>query len=221
MAVTIHLFAALREARGEGSVITELGKGETVGALFARLFPSRPDTDWPAAVMFAVDKTYVDESHVLQDGDEVAFIPPLGGGGDDPRVALSHAPLSPRDAEDRVTNHTRGAVVTFTGTVRDNFEHKRVVQLEYEAYAPMALLEMSKLCDAVEERWPDAAAAIVHRLGCLEVGDAAVVLSVSTPHRDAAFEACAWAMTTLKKTVPIFKKEVYEDGSVWKAQGGG
>ncbi len=221
MAVTVHLFAALREARGESEIVVALQPDETVAALFERLFPGRPDRDWPAPVMFAVDQAYVDGSHALADGEDVAFIPPLGGGSDDPRVALSHAPLSPRDAEARVTGPTRGAVVTFTGTVRDHFEDKRVVHLEYEAYAPMALLEMAKLCDEVERRWDDASAAIVHRIGRLQVGDAAVVLSVASPHRAAAFEACAWAMNTLKETVPVFKKEVYEDGSVWKAQGAG
>ncbi len=221
MAVTVHLFAALREAHGAAEVSVEPLPGETIEALFERIFPARPDRGWPAPVMFAVDQAYVEAGYVVADGDDVAFIPPLGGGCDDPRVALSHAPLSPRDAEGRVAGPTRGAIVTFTGTVRDHFEDKRVVHLEYEAYAPMALLELAKLCDAVEARWEDSAAAIVHRIGRLGIGDAAVVVSVASPHRQAAFEACAWAMNTLKKTVPIFKKEVYEDGSVWKAQGAG
>jgi molybdopterin synthase catalytic subunit len=221
MSVTVHLFAALREVHGQAQLRIELRPGETLGALFDRLFPSRPDRDWPAPVMFAVDRDYVEPDHPLSDGDEVAFIPPLGGGTDDPRVALSHAPLSPRDVEERVAGPSRGAIVTFTGTVRDSFEDKRVVSLEYEAYGPMALLELAKVCDAVETRWSGASAAIVHRLGRLTIGEAAVILAVAAPHRAAAFEACAWAMTALKRTVPIFKKEVYADGSVWKGRGAG
>jgi molybdopterin synthase catalytic subunit len=110
-----------------------------------------------------------------------------------------------------------GAVDVFIGTVRDNTQRKAVVRLEYEAYAPMALKKMEELAAEARRRWPVEALAIVHRVGLLQIGEAAVVIAVATPHRAEAFEACRWLIDTLKETVPIWKKEVFEDGEVWVA----
>lgn len=110
-----------------------------------------------------------------------------------------------------------GAVDVFIGTVRDNTEQKAVVRLEYEAYAPMALKKMEDLAAEARRRWPVEALALVHRVGLLQIGEAAVVIAVATPHRAAAFEACRWLIDTLKETVPIWKKEVFDDGEVWVA----
>ncbi len=191
MTVTVLLFAALRESKGTDRLDVELRPGETAHALFDRLFVDRPHPRWPGALLFAVNREYVDRGHALQDGDEVAFVPPLGGG--------------------------EGA----DGWVRDHHAGRAVTRLEYEAYEPMAVQEMSRICDAVALRWPGVDAVIAHRLGRLEIGDAAVVIACASAHRAAAFEACRFAIDTLKETVPIFKKEFYEDGSVWKGQGGG
>lgn len=110
-----------------------------------------------------------------------------------------------------------GAIDVFIGTVRDTTQRKAVVRLEYEAYAPMALKKMEELAAEARRRWPVEALALVHRVGLLEIGDAAVVIAVATPHRAEAFEACRWLIDTLKETVPIWKKEVFEDGEVWVA----
>lgn len=110
-----------------------------------------------------------------------------------------------------------GAVDVFIGTVRDNTQRKAVVRLEYEAYAPMALKKMEELAAEARRRWPVEALALVHRVGLLQIGEAAVVIAVATPHRAEAFEACRWLIDTLKETVPIWKKEVFEDGEVWVA----
>lgn len=110
-----------------------------------------------------------------------------------------------------------GAIDVFIGTVRDNTQRKAVVRLEYEAYAPMALKKMEELAAEAHHRWPVEALALVHRVGLLDIGEAAVVIAVATPHRAEAFEACRWLIDTLKETVPIWKKEVFEDGEVWVA----
>ncbi len=110
-----------------------------------------------------------------------------------------------------------GAINAFVGTVRQHTAQRRVVRLEFEAYVPMALREMEKLAATVRQRWAAQQVAIHHRLGTLLVGEVAVVIAVATPHRQAAFEACQYAIDTLKQTVPIWKREIFEDGAVWVA----
>lgn len=221
MPITVRLFATLREHRGEERLVLDPLPGESVVALFDRLFPDRPAPGWPGPLMFAVNREYVGGDHVLVDGDEIAFVPPLGGGAIDPRVLLSDQPLELAPLLRRVEAPGRGGVCIFTGTVRDSFEGRPVLHLEYEAYEPMAQSEMARLCDAIEARWPGVAVAIAHRIGRLEIGDAAVHVVCAAPHRGAAFEACRFGIDKLKESVPIFKKEVYEGGSSWKANAGG
>jgi len=108
-----------------------------------------------------------------------------------------------------------GGIDVFIGTVRDVTKGKRVIRLEFEAYDKMAIREMQKLADAVMEKWPVQRVAIHHRTGVLEVGEVPVIIAVAAAHRDAAFDACRFLIDTLKKTVPIWKKEVFEDGEVW------
>lgn len=105
----------------------------------------------------------------------------------------------------------------FIGTVRDSTQDRRVLRLEFEAYESMAIAEMRKIAEEVQRRWKAQEVAIHHRVGVLNPGEIAVVIAVATPHRKAAFEACQYAIDTLKETVPIWKKEVYEDGEVWVA----
>lgn len=108
-----------------------------------------------------------------------------------------------------------GAVNLFVGTVRDQTKGKQVVRLEYEAYESMAIKEMEKLAFQAVERWSALKVIVHHRVGTLHIGEPAVVIAVSTPHRQASFEACKFIIDTLKETVPIWKKEVFEDGEVW------
>lgn len=217
MSVTVLLFAVLREARGASSLTVDLRPDETVSALYARLFPDLVDGGRRLPVMYAVGQTYVERDHLLADGDEIAFIPPLGGGAPDPRVDLTTEPLRIEPLLELVGGPGRGGICTFTGTVRDNFEGKSVSRLEYEAYESMALSEMSKLCDEVEAKWPGVAVAMHHRLGTLEIGEAAVIVAAGAPHRGEAFEACRHGIDSLKDRVTIWKKEVYADGAGWKA----
>jgi molybdopterin synthase catalytic subunit len=114
-----------------------------------------------------------------------------------------------------------GAIVTFVGTTRDHNEGRRVLRLEYEAYPEMALAELRKLGTAAQERWPLDRVAIVHRIGVVPVGEASVVIAVSSGHRRAAFEACHFLIDRLKEVVPIWKKEHFEGGEVWIGTQGG
>jgi molybdopterin synthase catalytic subunit len=116
-----------------------------------------------------------------------------------------------------VSSDAAGAVDVFIGTVRNSTKGKRVVRLEFEAYEPMALSEMEKIARRAKGKYPVLKIAIHHRVGTLQIGEAPVVIAVSTPHRQAAFEACQYVIDTLKETVPIWKKEIYEDGEVWVA----
>jgi molybdopterin synthase catalytic subunit len=115
----------------------------------------------------------------------------------------------------RVAGPGRGGIVTFIGAVRDHARGRSIRHLEYEAYPEMAEREMQKIADAAAERWPGVAVAIAHRAGHLEIGELAVVIAAAAPHRADAFEACRFAIDTLKQTVPIWKKEVATDGAYW------
>jgi len=132
-------------------------------------------------------------------------------------VKISDAPLEVMACIERVRGPASGGIDVFIGTVREATKGKAVLRLEFEAYEKMALREMRKIADTAFERWPVQALSIHHRIGVLQVGDIAVIIAVSAAHRDAAFAACRFTIDTLKQTVPIWKKEVFEDGEVWVA----
>jgi molybdopterin synthase catalytic subunit len=132
-------------------------------------------------------------------------------------IQILDTPLSPQACLDFVGDDGTGGIVSFVGTVRNQTKGRAVVKLEFESYIPMAISEMRKIAKAAAEQWPIRKIAIHHRVGSLEVGGIAVVITVSTPHRKAAFSACAYAIDTLKETVPIWKKEIFEDGEIWVA----
>ncbi len=135
-----------------------------------------------------------------------------------PIIRITRDPLDGdaiRALERAVTTDGAGGVVTFTGVVRDNARGKRVRALEYDAYPEMAESELARIADAVRQRWPECGVALVHRIGRMEIGECSVAVVVACPHRAEAFEACRYAIDTLKATVPIWKKELYEDGEEW------
>lgn len=132
-------------------------------------------------------------------------------------VKLSHEPLDVNEVLAHVEGAEAGGVNVFIGTVRNATEGKKVVSLEFEAYEKMAVAELEKIAVAAKKRWKINKVAIHHALGEKQVGELAVVIAVSAPHRDAAFKACRFVIDTLKQTVPIWKKEIFEDGEVWVA----
>jgi molybdopterin synthase catalytic subunit len=132
-------------------------------------------------------------------------------------IHITGSPLVTEKITSLVSQSDLGGINVFIGAVRDQTKGKKVVRLEYEAYEPMAIAEMSKIANRVKEKWPQANIAIHHRTGILQIGEAAVVIAVATPHRDQAFAACKFAIDSLKERVPIWKKEIFEDGEVWVA----
>ena len=130
-------------------------------------------------------------------------------------IHITDQPLNIEQVTALVTAPSLGGINVFVGAVRNQTKGKKVVRLEYEAYEPMALSEMNKIAQQVTNKWTDACIAIHHRIGLLQTGEAAVIIAVATPHRAHAFTACQYAIDTLKQTVPIWKKEVFEDGEEW------
>ena len=132
-------------------------------------------------------------------------------------IQLLTSPLDLQECMDFVSNPSAGGIVNFVGTVRNQTQDKPVLKLEFEAYTPMAISEMRKIAERATVKWPVEKIAIHHRTGTLNIGEIAVIIAVACPHRIAAFAACQFAIDTLKETVPIWKKEFFEDGAVWVA----
>ncbi len=132
-------------------------------------------------------------------------------------IQLKSTPVIPQECINYVASNSAGGSTVFIGTVRDNTKGKPVLRLEFEAYKPMAVAEMRKIAEQAKSKWSAEKISIHHRVGVLQIGDIAVVIAVATPHRKAAFEACQYCIDTLKETVPIWKKEIFEDGEVWVA----
>ena len=215
MRVTVRLFAALRERAGGGQRELELPDGATAGDVFAAL---EIGTE-PPGLAYAVNREYSDRSAALSDGDEIAVIPPVSGGEDEPLVLLGAEPIDLNRLIAHVSGADAGAIATFTGTVRGTARDRDVLDLEYEAYPGMAEQEIARIARAVVNDHGCLRAAIWHRTGVVPVGQASVAIAISSAHRAAAFAACKQAIDTLKVTVPIWKKERYADGEVWIGQG--
>ena len=207
----MRLFAGLRERAGTGELEVELPDGAVVGDVWPAL-----DFDGePPGLLFARNREYAAREAVLADGDEVAVIPPVSGGG----FRLSQEPLSLGRAVDEVRDESAGGIATFVGTTRRRSRDRDVVHLEYEAYEGMAEQVMASLADALKRRHDLCEVAIHHRIGRVDVGETTVVIAVSAPHRAAALEACREAIDELKASVPLWKKEAYVGGEEWIGQG--
>ena len=217
MRVTLRHFALIRETIGHSSEVREVAEGATIGSLYDELASSYPRlAPLKPSVMMMANQEYVKADYRLGDGDEVVYIPPVSGGAAEGRLfRITADPLDPRETEQAVEDPGAGAIVTFTGVVRDNGRGRPVSALDYEAYAPAAEKMMERVADEIRAKWGLERVAIVHRTGLLPVGEASVVISISSPHRDAAFDAARYAIERLKEIVPIWKKEHYDDGAVW------
>ena len=215
MQISIRYFASVRELMGAGKSTLELPAGSTVAQALLIL----GESDARRELLFSrclpmVDQEYVERSHVLQEGNELALIPPVSGGGHDV-VEVTERPLDLSEVERLVATPGAGAIALFAGTVRDHARGRNVLRLEYEAYAPAAEKMLQRICEEIHERWRIDRVAILHRTGTLEVGETSVVIGVSSPHRAEAFDGCRHAIERIKQIVPIWKKEWYEGGSSW------
>jgi molybdopterin converting factor subunit 1 len=216
MPVAVLYFAAAREAAGLAR--EELAETPaTVADLRGVLVRAHPAL---ARVLprcrIAVDEEFADDTTPIADGVEIAVVPPVAGGA--PLFRVVERPLALAEVVDAVTAPGLGGIVTFTGTVRDHSRGRTVLRLEYEAYAAMAERSLAQIGDEVG-REHGAAVAIVHRVGVLAPGEAAVVIACAAPHRTAAFRACEGCIERLKQDVPIWKREVFDDGSEWVGLG--
>ncbi len=217
MKITLKLFGSLREAAGESTFDVELPEGAVVADLRAWLAERNPLVDQLGDRLAAsVNLEIADAGDTLADGDEVAFLPPVAGGdGTLGRCTISDQPLDEQEVAARVEGPDAGGIVSFVGRVRNHARGHSIEYLEYEAYPEMAEREMEKIADSAAAKWPGTRVAIAHRVGRLAIGDAAVVVVAASAHRGEAFEACRYAIDTLKVTVPIWKREVATDGAYW------
>lgn len=205
----------IREIVGRAAERRAVVDGTTVGDLFDALAVEYPRLERVKPVtMLMVNQAYVQPEHPLGEGDEVAFIPPVSGGSP-ARFRVQTEPIDARELESLVANSGAGAIATFTGTVRDHGRGRAVTHLEYEAYAPAAERMLEQIGEEIRARWKIEHVAIAHRVGSLPVGEASVVICVASAHRDAAFDACRYAIERIKEIVPIWKKEHYADGATW------
>ena len=233
MQVHILLFGALKDvlARETGSQNMEtmdLPDGATVADFLRRFMVEAPEMEkFSGSLAVAVNREYASPAHRLQEGDEVALLPPVSGGcaadrlpetalsGENDWVRLQRDAIDAETLVAQVKDGEAGAVVVFDGIVRNHTRGRRTLFLDYEAYEAMALGQMQALVGEAKQRFGVRGVALVHRLGRLQIGETSVLIAVASAHRAQAFEACRWVIDTLKKTVPIWKKEWFEDGAVW------
>jgi molybdopterin synthase catalytic subunit len=228
IAVRLLFFGAAREAAGNEARELEVRAPATAASVLEEAVEKYPALGrFGRSLLVAVNEEYATADREVRGGDEVAIFPPVSGGAENDNDAdedandardffeLTTEPIDVGKVARRVVPPECGATVTLDGYVREWTHGRRTLHLVYEAYAPMALGEMRRLGREAHARFEIAHVGIVHRTGRLEIGETSVVVSVSAPHRRAAFEACEWAIRELKRTVPIWKKEFYEDGEVW------
>ncbi len=212
MKVRLRLFAGLHDLVGQREVTLELGESSTVVELQQEL-----GRQYPAVVPFlptlvcAVGDEFVPTDQVLQDGDDISLIPPVSGGSDD-TFLLTTDPLEPDRLVAAVRKDESGAVALFFGVARNNSEGRRVQALEYEAHDTLAEKKLREVGEEIRAKFAVTGVGIHHRTGRLEIGEASLLVAVSSAHRKQAFEACHFAVDRIKETVPIWKKEIWEDG---------
>jgi molybdopterin synthase catalytic subunit/molybdopterin converting factor small subunit len=222
--VRVRLFARYREALGRERLDVDLPEGGTVESAWSAIADRHPElAPYRPFTLFAVGQDYVSPDHRLRPDDELFLFPPVSGGGagaDIYRVVTE--PLSPDAIAAEVDDPGAGGIVIFSGVVRNETGGRPVKFLEYEAHAPMAEVKMREIGETVRVRWPGVRrVAMLHRIGRLEIGEASVLIAVAAAHRGDAFEACRYAIDTLKRIVPVWKKEHFEDGEVWVGLQGG
>lgn len=215
MQVRILFFGMLKEFAGRGDDSVVLPDNATLADLLTKVEKQVPRLkDLMPSIAMSVNEEYASPESKLSNGDEVALLPPVSGGSG-AHCKIVRDPISTQTILDQIKQPEDGAAVVFEGVVRNNTRGRRTRYLDYEAYEGMALKEMQSLADRACADFRIRDAAIVHRVGRLEIGETSVLIVVASAHRAAAFDACRWLIDTLKRTVPIWKKEYFEDGAVW------
>jgi molybdopterin synthase catalytic subunit len=227
--VRVLAFGVLKDSLGAETVAVALPEGATVAELLAQLGRSHPAVTL-RGIAVSVNAEYASGGTVLHEGDEIGLLPPVSGGAGDLRtskpsnesmvdqqsvIALTRERIDAEELVALAKSGEAGAVVVFDGIVRNNSRGRKTLYLDYEAYEEMAAKQMGELAREARGRFGVRQVTIVHRLGRLEVGETSVLIVVASAHRAQAFEANRWLIDTLKKTVPIWKKETFVDGAVW------
>lgn len=221
--IRVLFFGAARDVVNENPLTLSVDAPATVSRAFQQLVQRfRALERFGRSLLFAVNQEYATPETELKENDELAIFPPVSGGaGSDNHdfFELTTGRIDVGQVARRVVLPECGATVTLDGYAREWTAGRQTKYLVYEAYDEMAVSEMERLGAEAHQRFDIAHIGIVHRTGRLEIGETSVVIAVSAPHRKAAFEACEWAIRELKRTVPIWKKEVYEDGEEWVDHG--
>ena len=229
MKIGVLLFGVLKDFVGRSGETVDLPEGARVREVLLYYARQAPQFEAMLPLLaISVNQEYSGVDRALHEGDEVGLLPPVSGGSSEGgetggeiagkvpgEVRIIRERIDPEAVAGRLKRPADGAAVIFDGVVRDNTRGRRTLYLEYEAYEAMALKQMESLAVAARERFAVRGVSIIHRLGRLEIGETSVVIVVAAAHRGAAFDACRWIIDTLKKTVPIWKKEYFEDGAVW------
>jgi molybdopterin synthase catalytic subunit len=224
MRVQVLFFGLLKDICGRPADSLDLPAGSTASAVFdhyAARFPRL--RDMASSIVLARNQEFATAREPLSDGDEVALLPPVSGGAFLSEIrdqeghffALTREAIDPRAVETCLLQGCDGAIVTFQGVVRNNTSGRPAQRLEYEGYEPMALRKMAEIGRDVAGRFAISRIAMVHRLGTLEIGEASVMVVAVAPHRRPAFEAALEGIDRIKKLVPVWKKEFFDDGEVW------
>src|SRR5215211_258440 len=216
VSIRVLFFGAARDVVDSNPLDLSLDAPATVGSAFQSLVARFSQLErFGRSLLFAVNQEYATPDTLLKENDELAVFPPVSGGGSHDFFELTTEPIDVGQVARRVVLPECGATVTLDGYAREWTKGKRTLYLVYEAYGAMASTEMQRLGVEAHQKFDIAHLGIVHRTGRLEIGETSVVIAASAPHRQAAFQACEWAIKELKRTVPIWKKEVFENGEAW------
>ena len=216
MQVRVLFFGMLKELVGRQEDFITLPDPCTLGDLLNHYEKTVPSLKkMLASLAMSVNEEYAGPQCRLKNGDEVALLPPVSGGDGSPQCAIVREKIDVQKILDQIKLPEDGAAVVFEGVVRNNTRARRTLYLDYEAYESMAIKQMQALAAQALADFKIRDLAIIHRLGKLEIGETSVLIVVASAHRAAAFDACRWLIDSLKRTVPIWKKEYFEDGAVW------
>jgi molybdopterin converting factor subunit 1 len=223
MRVRVLFFGRLKDIVGRAEEHADVSEGARVEDLFERYGRNFPElAKFRPSVVASVNQEFAEWRAPLTSGDEVAFLPPVSGGAspagpavEEDLYALVRSPIETTEIVARLKAPQDGGVVMFEGIVRNHSAGRSTLYLEYEAYEAMALSQMRQIGAEMREKFSIRRFAMVHRLGRLEIGETAVLIVVCSAHRAAAFDACRYGIDTLKRNVPIWKKEFFRDGALW------
>ena len=224
MQIKVLFFGQLKDVCGRSEDSLELPSGAIIRAVFDHYATQYPRLNAMAkSVVMARNHEFGSALDLLEDGDEIALLPPVSGGSLPPEIAdpeghffaLTRSPIDIRAAESRLLQGIDGAIVTFQGVVRNNTKGRQTLRLEYECYEQMAIRKMAEIGREIAAQFAISRIAMIHRLGSMEIGEASVAVFATAPHRKPTFDAALEGINRLKRLVPVWKKEFFADGEVW------